>query len=133
MDSRLRDITRMNPPIYTRSMIAEDLEEKCRASIFHDSMYLSRIMLHVKQVVKSRKRNNTRAGNRSRQVEKNFSRNNSTENRNKPRFKKELSNQGESSSSNGYYDRNSESRVKTNNKVDKPHERPPCGKCGKLH
>ena len=108
MDRLLRDFTRVNTPTYTRSMIAEDLEEKCRASIFHDSMYLSRIMLHVKQVVKSRKRNNTRAGNRSRQVEKNFTRKSSIEIRDNPSFKNGLSHQGESSSSKVHYDRDSE-------------------------
>ena len=33
MASSLSDFTRVNPPIYTRSMIAEDLEEECRESM----------------------------------------------------------------------------------------------------
>ena len=101
--------------------------------MLHDSIDLSKRMVHVDQVEESRKRKHTREGNKSRQVEKNFSRNNSTEIRNKPRFKKELSHKRKSSSSNGCYDRNFEPRVKRNNNVDKPQEIPPCRKCGKPH
>ena len=60
-----------------------------------DSIDISKRTVHVEQVETSRNRKYTRAGNRSRKVEKNFSRNNSTKIRNKPRFKKELSHQGE--------------------------------------
>ena len=66
-------------------------------------------------------------------TEKNFSRNSSTEMRDKTRLKIGLSHQGESSSSKGIHDRDSEPRVKRNNEVDTPQERPPCRKCGKLH
>ena len=96
-------------------------------------MDLYSLMVHVQQVEESRKRKHTRVGNWSRQAEENFSRKSSTEIRGKPRFKKVLSHQGESSSSNDRYDRNPESRVKRNNEVDTPQERPPCRKCGKLH
>ncbi|XP_069148273.1 uncharacterized protein [Solanum lycopersicum] len=113
--------------------IAEDLEEECRAAMLHDNMNLSRLMVHVQQVEESIKRIHTRVGNMSRQAEENFSRKSSTEIRDKPRFKKGLSHQGESSSSKGLHDKNSESRVKRNNEVDTPQERPPCRKCGKLH
>ena len=41
--------------------IAEDLEEECRAAMLHDSMDLSRLMVHVQQVEESRKRKHTRA------------------------------------------------------------------------
>ena len=112
---------------------AEDLEEECRATMLHDNMNLSRLMVHVQQVEDSRKRKQTMVGNKSRQTDANFSRKNSTEIRDKPRFKKGLSHQGESSSSKGRHDRNSESRVERNNEVDTPQERPPCRKCGKLH
>ena len=84
-------------------------------------------------MVEGKKRKKTRAGNMSRQAEENFSRKSSTEIRDKPRFKKGLSHQGESSSSKGRHDRNSESRVKRNNEVNTPQERPPRKKCGKLH
>ena len=67
------------------------------------------------------------------QDEENFSRKSSTEIRDKPKFKKGLSHQGESSSSKGLHDRNFESRVERNNEVDTPQERPPCRKCGRLH
>ena len=97
--------------------------------MLHDSMDLSRIMVHVHQVEESRKRKHTRAGNRSRQAEDNFSRKASTEIRDKPRFKKGLSHQRESCSSKGHNDREFESRVKRNNEVDTPQERPPCRKC----
>ncbi|TMX05733.1 hypothetical protein EJD97_002516 [Solanum chilense] len=91
------------------------------------------MIVNVHQVEESINRKHTRAGNRSRQAEENFSRNISTKIRDKPRFKKGLSNQGESSSSKGRYDRNSKSRVKRKNDVDTPQERPHCRKCGKLH
>ncbi|XP_069154371.1 uncharacterized protein [Solanum lycopersicum] len=65
MDSRLRDFTRMNPHVYTRCKIAEHLEEECREVMLHDSMDLSRLMVHVHQVEESRKRKHTRAGESS--------------------------------------------------------------------
>ena len=74
--------------------IAEDLEEECRAAMLHDNMDLSRLMVHVQQVEESRKRKQTRVGNKSRQADENFSRKSSTEIRDKPRFKKGLSRQG---------------------------------------
>nr|XP_025884873.1 uncharacterized protein LOC112940876 [Solanum lycopersicum] len=112
--------------------IAEDLDEECREAMLHDIM-VSRLMVHVHQVEENRKRKHTRVGNKSRQAEENFSGKSSTEIRDKPRFKKGLFHQGESSSSKGLHNRNSESRVKRNNEVDTPQERPPCRKCGKLH
>ena len=77
-------------------------------------------MVHVQQVEESRKRKHTRARNRSRKAKKNFSRKTSIEIRDKPRFKKGLSHQGESSSSKGRYARDSESRDKRNNELDTP-------------
>ncbi|TMX03106.1 hypothetical protein EJD97_018208 [Solanum chilense] len=62
MVSRLRDFTRMNPPIYSGSKIAENLKEECRASMLHTSMCHSKIMIHVQQVEERRKRKHTRAG-----------------------------------------------------------------------
>ena len=62
MASRLRDFTRMNPPIYIGSMIAENLEEKCRSAILHASMGLSRFMVHLQQVEENRNRKHTRQG-----------------------------------------------------------------------
>ena len=50
MATRLRDFTWMNPPVYMGSMIDENLEEECRVAIIHESMVLSRIMVHVQQV-----------------------------------------------------------------------------------
>ena len=44
--------------------IAEDLEEELRASMLHDSMDLSRLMVHEHQLKESRKRKHTWAGNR---------------------------------------------------------------------
>ena len=96
----------MNPPVYTRSKIAENLEEECGAAMLHASMGLSRLMVHVKQVEENRNRKHTRAGTRSRQVEKKFSRKSSTEIRDKTRFKKGLS-------SKDCYDRDSKSRLKS--------------------
>ena len=120
MDSRLRDFMRMNPPVYTRSKIVEYLEEECREAMFHASMGLSRLMVHVQNVEENRNRKHTRAGTRSRQVEKKFSRKSSTEIRDKPRFNKGLSHQRESSSFKDHYDMYSKLRVKSR-------------KCVKLH
>ncbi|XP_069150392.1 uncharacterized protein [Solanum lycopersicum] len=113
--------------------IAEDLEEVCRAAMFHDNINLYRLMVYVQQVEESKKRIHTRVGNKSRQAEENFSRKSSTEIRDKCRFTKGFSQQVESSSSKGRHDRNSESRVERNNEVYTLQQRPPCRKCGKLH
>ncbi|XP_015087066.1 uncharacterized protein LOC107030212 [Solanum pennellii] len=113
--------------------IDEDLEEECSAAVLHDNMDFSRIMVHFQHLDESRKRKHSRVGNRSRQAEENFSRKCSTEITDKPRFMKGLSHQEESSSSKGHYDKDFEPRIKRNNGVDTPQERPPCRKCGKLH
>ena len=105
--------------------IAEDLEEECRAAMLHDSMDLSRLMVHVHQVEESRKRKHTRAGNMSRQVEENFSRKIKTAIRDKPRFIKGIFHQRESSSFKGRYDRYSDPRFKRNSVVNTPQEIPP--------
>ena len=52
----------MNPPIYTGSKIAENLEE-CKEAMFHASMGISKLMVHVQQVEENRNREHTRAGN----------------------------------------------------------------------
>ena len=62
----------MNSPVFTGSKIDEDLEEECGAAMLHDSVDLSRLMVHVQQVEKSRKRKHIRAGNKSRQAEENL-------------------------------------------------------------
>ena len=101
--------------------------------MLHDIMDLSWHVVHVQQVEESRKRKCTTAGNRSRHAQENFSRKISTKIKDNTRFKKGLFHQGESSTSKGRHDMNSESRVKRNNEVDTPQVRPPCRKCGKLH
>ena len=55
MAKSLGDFTRMNSPIYTGSMIDEDLKEECGEAMLHDSMGLSRLKLHVQQVEKQRR------------------------------------------------------------------------------
>ena len=101
--------------------------------MLHDSMDLSRLMVHVQQVEKNRKMKHTRSGNTSRQAEENFSRKSRIEIRNKPRFIKGLSHQGESSLLKAIYDKDFELRVKRNSELDTPKESPPCRKCDKLH
>ena len=93
----------------------------------------SKLMVHVPLVEESRKRKHIRAGNRSRKTKKNFSRKSNTKIRDKTRFKKGLSHQGQLCSSKVRYDRDSEPRVKINSEVDLTQEGPPCRKCGKLH
>ena len=107
----------MNPPIYTGSKIFDNTEEECKASMLHDSMDLSRLMINFQQVEESRKRKHTRAGNMSRQVEENFSRKIKTAIRDKPRFIKELFHQRESSSVKVRHDRDSEPRIMRYNVV----------------
>ena len=74
--------------------IAKDLEEECRATMLHDCMDLSKLMVHVQQVEYKIKRKHTRERNRSRQAEENFSSKSTTQIRDKPRFKEGLSHQG---------------------------------------
>ena len=93
----------------------------------------SKLMVHVPLVEESRKRKHNRAGNMSRRAENNFSRKSSNEIKDKPRFKKGLSHQGESNSSKILYERDSEPKVNRNGEVDTPQERPPYRKCSKLY
>ena len=83
----------MNSPIYTGSMIAENHEEECYATMLHKSMDFSRIIVCLKQVKENKKRKHTRAGKRSRQDQKVLSRRSRKEIRDNPRFKKGLYNQ----------------------------------------
>ena len=133
MVNRLKDFMKTNPLIYTWSNIVDDLEEESRESIFNDSMDISRLMVHVQQLVENRTRKHTREGNWSRKPSKNFSRKSSTKIRDKPMLKKELYHQVESISSKGRYDRDSKTRVKRNSEEDTPHESPLSIKFGKLH
>ena len=79
------------------------------------------------------KRKNIKAGNRLWKVEKNFSKKTSTGIRDKPKFNKGISHQGDSCLSKVCYDRDSNPRVKRKCEVDTPLERPPFRKCGKLN
>ncbi|XP_015057600.1 uncharacterized protein LOC107003848 [Solanum pennellii] len=88
--------------------IAEDLKEECRAVMLHDTWTFQGLWSMSSKWRKAERGSTLR-------------------------LKKGLSHQGESSSSKGLYDKNSESKVKRNNGVDTPQERPPCRKCGKLH
>ena len=49
----------MKHPVYTGSKIAEDLKEECREDVLHDSIDLSRIMVHVEHVGKEEGREST--------------------------------------------------------------------------
>ena len=42
--------------------VSEDLEEECRASVFHDNSDLDRLMVHTQQVEESRWRKRVREG-----------------------------------------------------------------------
>ena len=107
MDSRLRDFMRMNPPVYTRSKIAEDIEKEYRESMLHDSMDLLVLWYMSNKWKKSRKRKHNREGNMSTQAEETFSWKSRTEIIYKLKFVKGLSHKGESISSKGRYDRDS--------------------------
>ena len=72
MDNWLKDLTRMNPPIYTGRKIAKDVKEDCREAMLHDGMDFSRLMIRVQKVEERWKRKHTRAGKRSRQAKNNF-------------------------------------------------------------
>ena len=97
---------------YTRSKIAENLEEECRSDMLHASMGLSRLMVHVQQVEENRNKKHISAGKKSRQARTNFSRKCSTEIRDKTSFKKVISQQWESSSSKDRYDRDSKPELR---------------------
>ncbi|TMW96821.1 hypothetical protein EJD97_006734 [Solanum chilense] len=62
--SKLKDFMKVNPPVYNGSKIAKDFEEVCKEVMLHDSIDLSRLMVHVQQV-KQMKKKHTRAQNRS--------------------------------------------------------------------
>ena len=71
MANRLRNFTKINPPVYTGSKIAKNIEVECRVAMLHASMGLSMLMVHVQQVEESRKRKHTRSRNKSTQAKKN--------------------------------------------------------------
>ena len=90
-----------------------NVEEECSAAMFHSSIGLSMFMVHVQQVEENRNRKHTRAGTNSTQAENNFSRKSSTEIKDKPKFKKVISHQGESCFSKDHYDRDSKTKFKS--------------------
>ena len=93
MASRLRDFTRIYSPVYTGSKIAENIVEECSASMLHENMELSRLMVCIQQVEEKKKRNHTSVGNNIKEAEKNFLGKNSIEIRDMLMFKKGLSHQ----------------------------------------
>ena len=46
--------------------VSEDLEEECRAAMFHDNMDLGSLMVHAQQVEESRRRKRDRETKKSR-------------------------------------------------------------------
>ena len=71
MANRLRNFTKINPPVYTGSKIAKNIEVECGVAMLHASMGLSMLMVHVQQVEESKKRKHTRSRNKSTQAKKN--------------------------------------------------------------
>ncbi|XP_015075453.1 uncharacterized protein LOC107019477 [Solanum pennellii] len=73
MATRLRDFTRMNPlMLFGDEMsryvagLSEELEEECFASMIHDNMDLSRMMVHAQQVKESHLRKKNREAKKAR-------------------------------------------------------------------
>ncbi|XP_015068718.1 uncharacterized protein LOC107013284 [Solanum pennellii] len=70
MASRLRDFTRINPPIYEKNRyvtgVYEYLEEEYHAAMLHNNMDLSRLMVHAQQVEESRLRRSNRESKKAR-------------------------------------------------------------------
>nr|XP_019069806.1 uncharacterized protein LOC109120449 [Solanum lycopersicum] len=69
MASRLRDFTRMNPPMDYMSHfvkgVSEELEEECCAAMLHENMDLSRLMVHAQRVEESCLRRRNREAKRA--------------------------------------------------------------------
>ena len=77
--------------LYVRG-VYEGLEEGCRASMLHDNMDLSRLMVHSQQVEDSRLRKKNREANKERSFESSSPKSR-LDVQDKPKFKIRLSNQ----------------------------------------
>ena len=83
--------------------VFEELEEECRASMLHDNMDLSRLMVHSQQVEDSRLRKKNREANKERSFESSSPKSR-LDVQDKHRFKKMFSNQDSTSFSTDHND-----------------------------
>ncbi|XP_069146972.1 uncharacterized protein [Solanum lycopersicum] len=67
--------------------VSEELEEECRATMIHDNMNLSRLMVHAQQVEKSRLRKRNREVKKAKSFESGSSKS-KLDVQDKPKFKK---------------------------------------------
>ncbi|XP_049394710.1 uncharacterized protein LOC125858999 [Solanum stenotomum] len=113
--SRIRDFTRMNPPMFFGSKVEEDPQG------FIDEIYKEQ---NHKQRNRELKRARSDDGNSSK---------GKFEGQGRPRFKKSSSNQGSSSATRGNKDRVSNPKPQGGNSGGSSMVKPTCSKCGKKH
>ncbi|XP_015072587.1 uncharacterized protein LOC107016711 [Solanum pennellii] len=140
MANRLRDFTRMNPPMVFGSKVYEDPQDalyevykilfpmagskgklRCRSSL-----------TFVKEVKDSRLRKRNRESRKARSFESSSSKSR-LDVQDKPKFKKRFSNQVPSNFSQNHNDKGYNPKPQKGRNVDPPRERPTYGKCGKKH
>ena len=112
--------------------VSEDLEEECRAAIFHDNMDPSRLMVHAQQVEESRLRRSNRESNRANSFESGSSKSR-LDVQDKPKFNKRFKSTVSSSFCENRNYRGSNPKPLEGRNVDRLNERPSCGKCGMKH
>ncbi|XP_015068728.1 uncharacterized protein LOC107013296 [Solanum pennellii] len=117
--------------------ISEELEEECRAAMLHDSMDLSRLMVHVQQVEDNRKKRRVREVRRPNPFDQTGSSRGCGRStfgvRDQPKFKKGHQSLGKSNSKRSATHKGGRPQPKKGNGGDVQRSRKECGNCGHIH
>ncbi|XP_069148214.1 uncharacterized protein [Solanum lycopersicum] len=112
--------------------VSEDLQEKCHLAMLNDNMSISRLMVHARRVDEARDKRKSRDGKREKSFDGGSSKNR-LEIQDKPRFKKQVSNQVPYKFPKARSDRESNPKFKRGKCTNSPNEKPTCAKCKKVH
>ncbi|WMV29786.1 hypothetical protein MTR67_023171, partial [Solanum verrucosum] len=119
---RLRDFSRMNPPVFLGSKVGEDPQED-----------ISRLMVYAQQMEEEKLQDKNREVKRARTGDGNFF-NARSDGQGRTRFKQRFSNQGCSSAAPRVHnDRVSNPKPQRGNSSGSYVARPNCAKCGRKH
>ena len=112
--------------------VSDDLQQECHSDMLHNNMNISHLMVHAQHVEKGRSKRKSRDARRERSFDGGSS-NNSLEIKDKPRFKKRVSNQFPSKLPKASGNRVSNPKPMKGRDARSPTKKPTCEKCGKQH
>ncbi|TMW94998.1 hypothetical protein EJD97_009503 [Solanum chilense] len=112
--------------------VSNDLKEECHSAMLHDSMNISRLMVHAKHVEEAISRRKSKDSKRARDFDGSSSKNR-LEIQDKHRFKKRVSSSAPTKIPKARGDKVSNPNFKKGRGTNSQNEKPTCGKYGKKH